>query len=194
MNGIGTFDAESETCGFSPCVQPTGSVSFNCPGVGLYVDPQNCTNFFLCNEDRVPTPGYCLGGKGRFDNVTKTCSAGSCFNCAASGFFADPNDCHSFYACGVNHEPIHSTCTSAGYFDPQRICVIGECPQVNPEPEFTCAAEGYFADPKDCRMYYQCDGSSLTPAYHGICLGGGGYFDEEQEGCMIGKCTSKTKK
>lgn len=164
--------------------------TFICPGVGLYIDPTNCTNFYSCDQDQNPIPGSCTGGKGSFDNVTKTCSASSCFNCVSPGFFADPDDCHSFYVCSEKLIATHSTCTSVGHFDPILICAFGACvPGTTTEaPPFTCTSVGYFADRKDCRSYYYCD-ESLTP-YRGICMGGGGYFDKQEKGCTVGKCSN----
>jgi hypothetical protein len=91
---------------------------------------------------------------------------------------------------------VQSSCTTIAHFDPQRICVVGPCVQdsatTTPAPNienyaaFKCTAQGYFADPKDCHSYYLCD-SNLN-AVHRVCMGGGGYYDPENEGCYSGSC------
>jgi hypothetical protein len=133
-----------------------------------------------------------MKGEGSFDPVNRVCTTDRCpdpteFVCPSTGFFADPNDCHGFYVCDENLKANPSSCTAIAHFDPQRICVMGSCSQPsNTTAAFRCTAEGYFADPTDCRSYYECD-SDLN-AVHGICMGGGGHFDPDSEGCYAGKC------
>jgi hypothetical protein len=203
MDGTGTYEAESKVCRVTPCAGPaeptiTEAPTFTCPSVGLFADPTNCHNFYTCGENLNPVPGTCLKGQGKFDAVNQVCTAETCtdlikFSCTSTGFFADPNDCHGFYVCDENLNAVKSSCTTIAHFDPQRICVVGPCVQGSATTTaapvstvFKCTAEGYFADPKDCRSYYVCD-SSLN-AVHRVCMGGGGYYDPEDEGCYSGSC------
>jgi hypothetical protein len=198
MDGTGTYDAESQVCRVTSCSgapEPlaTEAPAFTCLTVGLFADPTDCHSFYSCGEDLTAVPGTCLKGAGKFDAVNRVCTAETCsnliqFKCTSTGFFADPNDCHGFYVCDENLTAVQSSCTSLAHFDPQRICVIGACVQGSDTTPatFRCTAQGYFADPKDCHSYYVCD-SDLN-AVHRVCMGGGGYYDSEDEGCYSGSC------
>ncbi|PSN31560.1 hypothetical protein C0J52_25057 [Blattella germanica] len=216
MGGNGSFDAISKVCRVTPCsgapvtVTPPVTSNFTCTAVGLFADPNDCHNFYSCDQYLQAIPGSCIRGTGSFDPINKVCSTAACttttvpatdnFVCVSSGYFPDSNDCHAFYSCNNQLVAIHSTCTSNGYFDQDtRNCVIGTCSQsttlspVTPTTSgttsatsapFVCVSTGFFADPSNCRGYYACD-NALNP-YHGICLGGGGYFDEVSRGCVVG--------
>ncbi|GFG34323.1 hypothetical protein Cfor_06727 [Coptotermes formosanus] len=198
MDGTGTYDADSQVCRVTPCSGPpttdaTTPAPFTCPAVGLFADPTNCHNYYACDQDLKAIPGTCLKGNGTFDPVNQVCTTAPCpgtFVCSSAGVFADPADCHGFYVCDGNLNPTHGSCTSAAYFDPTLICVVGPCVQTSPttttpapvtNTPFECTTAGYFADPKDCHSYYVCD-SSLSSSHH-TCMGGGGYFDPDAEGC-----------
>jgi hypothetical protein len=199
MDGTGTYDAENKVCRVTPCSGPpepvvTEAPAFTCLTVGLFADPADCHSYYSCGEDLKAIPGTCLKGDGTFDAVDRVCRAEACSNpikCTSTGFFADPNDCHGFYVCDENLTAVHSSCTTIAHFDAQRLCVVGPCVQdsatttIN-NPTFKCTAQGYYADPEDCHSYYLCD-SNLN-AVHSVCMGGGGYFDAEDEGCYSGSC------
>jgi hypothetical protein len=211
MDGTGTYDSVSQVCRMTSCSGPpeprvTEAPAFTCTTVGVFADPTNCHNYYTCGETLQPIPGTCMKGQGTFDPVNQVCTSESCsdpnstaFVCPSSGFFADLKDCHRYYVCDDSLNAIQKTCTAIARFDQQRICVVGSCsqslntttttiaaPVTSTNTAFKCTAEGYFADPKDCRRYYACD-SSLN-AKSGICMGGGGHFDAESEGCLAGSC------
>jgi hypothetical protein len=203
MDGTGTYEAESQVCRVTSCSGPpepvvTEAPAFTCSTVGLFADPADCHSFYSCGEDLQAVPGTCLKGQGKFDAVNRVCTADTCsnpFKCTSTGFFADPNDCHGFYVCDENLTAVQSTCTTLAHFDPQRICAVGPCvqastttsaPNTQSHSPFKCTAQGYFADPDDCHSYYMCD-SGLN-AVHSVCMGGGGYYDPEEEGCYSGSC------
>ena len=204
MNGTGTYDADSKVCRVTPCSGPptpavTTPPTFACPAVGLFADPTSCHNYYACDQDLNAIPGTCMKGNWTFDPVNQVCTTAPCpgtgtFVCPSSGIFADPADCHGFYVCDANLNPIESTCTASAYFDPTRICIVGPCVQSSPttppvpvsNTPFQCTAVGYFADPADCHSYYACD--SLLTASHHTCMGGGGYFDPYEVGCYYGDC------
>ncbi|KDR19207.1 hypothetical protein L798_06262 [Zootermopsis nevadensis] len=213
MDGTGTYDSNSQVCRVTSCSGPpeqlsTSAPAFTCTTVGVFADPTNCHNYYTCGETLQPIPGSCMKGNGTFDPVNEVCTTEPCpdavaFVCSSSGFFADPKDCHGFYVCDEDLDFTQGTCTAIARFDPQLICVVGSCSQslntttttttttaaapVTPSNiAFKCTAEGYFADPKDCHSYYACD-SSLK-AVRGTCMGGGGHFDPESEGCLVGSC------
>lgn len=195
MSGIGTYDADAKVCRTTPCSGPPAVAAatpapFVCPAVGLFADPTSCHNYYTCDQDLKAIPGACMKGNGTFDPVTQVCITAPCpvsltFVCPSSGIFADPQDCHGFYVCDENLNPVQSSCTSYAHYDPRSICVIGPCGQ-STSGAFKCNDYGYFADPTDCRSYYFCD-ASLT-ATHRTCMGGGGYFDAESQGCFFGSC------
>ncbi|KDR19209.1 hypothetical protein L798_06264 [Zootermopsis nevadensis] len=113
------------------------------------------------------------------------------FKCKAAGFFADPTDCHRFYNCDDDLDAISGTCTAYAHFDPVDTCVWGDCTNpviITPSPaaQFKCTTSGYFADPNNCRGFYQC--SLALVATHGICMGGVGFFNNETLGCEMGTC------
>ena len=176
MDGHGTYLDELKGCILKPCVGPS---DFICTDAGLYIDPNNCSNFYVCDDDLTPTLGTCPGDEGGFNNATKMCSDKSCFHCPTPGFFADPDDCHSFYICNENLVANHSTCTQYAHFDPVSICVLGDCGTI-------CRSLGIFADPEDCHGFYICD-ENLNPT-HQECFGGSGHFDIEQGGCLEEDC------
>jgi hypothetical protein len=198
MGGTGSYEAESKVCRVTPCSgppAPLGTEAVTCLTVGLLADPSDCHNYYSCGEDLIPVPGTCLKGQGKFDAVNQVCTADVCtnlikFQCKSKGIFADPNDCHGFYVCDDNLVGVQSSCTTSAYFDVQRICVVGACPTSAPvagdSSAFKCTAQGYFADSKDCHSYYVCD-DTLTAA-HKVCMGGGGYYDAQDEGCYAGSC------
>jgi hypothetical protein len=210
MDGTGSYDAESRVCRVTPCSGPpetrvTEAPAFTCTTAGVFADPKNCHNYFICDETLQPIPGTCMKGQGTFDPVNQVCTSDPCpgsistaFVCPSSGFFADPEDCHGFYVCDANLNSTQSSCTSKAHFDPKSICVLGPCsqnlstttitaaPATSPTTPFACTAAGHFADPSDCRSYYTCD-SNLNRV-HSICMGGGGHFDANSEGCVAGSC------
>jgi hypothetical protein len=196
MGGTGSYEAESKVCRVTPCSGPPAPLETTAPAVtclaaGLLADPSDCHGFYSCGEDLIPVPGTCLKGQGKFDAVNQVCTADACtnpikFECTSEGIFADPNDCHGFYVCDKSLVGAQGNCTAAAHFDAQRVCVVGPCQPAGDSTAFTCSAQGYFADPKDCHGYYMCD-SNLAAA-HQVCMGGGGYYDAEDEGCYSGSC------
>ncbi|XP_021920296.1 uncharacterized protein LOC110830111 isoform X2 [Zootermopsis nevadensis] len=186
--------------------------SFECPRVGTFPDPTDCHNFYKCDGSLVPKLGTCINGTGTYDSDSQMCRVTSCsgppeqlstsapaFTCTTVGVFADPTNCHNYYTCGETLQPFHGSCIKGnGTFDPvNRVCKAESCsdpvattttaaPVTPSNIAFKCTAEGYFADPKDCHSYYAC-GSSLK-AVRGTCMGGGGHFDRDTEGCVIGSC------
>jgi hypothetical protein len=141
-----------------------------------------------------------MNGKGTYDAESKVCRVTSCsgppavtptvplnFTCSAVGLFADPTNCHNFYSCDAELNPILGTCMKGqGTFDPvNRVCSPENCSN---SEAFVCPSSGFFADPEDCHNFYVCDQhlnavrSSCTAKAH---------FDPQLI-CVIGPCVLPT--
>ncbi|XP_069685724.1 probable endochitinase isoform X2 [Periplaneta americana] len=115
--------------------------SFNCPGVGIYPDPLDCHNFYMCGMSGIAWQGTCMRGTGTYDAVAGVCkvtgctgapsttTASSAFQCTSVGLFPDPDNCHKFYSCDKDMQAIPGQCMNGkGSFDPDmRVCENKPC-------------------------------------------------------------------
>lgn len=131
LKGSGTFDAVNRVCKAETCTNPP---NFVCKSAGFFADPDDCHGFYVCDDNLVAVHSTCTS-VARFD-PQRICVVGSClpapataFKCTAEGYFADPNDCHSYYVCDSSLASVHRVCMGGGgYYDAKEEgCFSGSC-------------------------------------------------------------------
>ncbi|GFG34325.1 hypothetical protein Cfor_06728 [Coptotermes formosanus] len=209
MNGAGTFDPIDKMCVNSSCSRPansTNSSRFQCPGEGLFADPDTCQYFYRCDKELNPKLWKC--NDRIFDPIIRECSFLSCtelaasepsgriqflamFKCTSAGYYPDPSDCRSFFYCDKRMHAYHSSCAVNEYFDPVNVCASGPCPHsitattsATTIAEFKCEELGVFEDVNDCTSYYVCLHNRNSE--HHTCIQG--HFNLSSLQCSEGPC------
>ncbi|MPC71412.1 hypothetical protein E2C01_065689 [Portunus trituberculatus] len=189
----------------------------DCTGVepGLAVpDPWNCTQYYYCLNDEVPTgTSHSCDTGDHFDPSVSLCVAGSqcqpiCAPCqpdckghSEGDFVEDPVDCTKFYVCVHEDEPSQHPIACeppTGVFDPVNgLCISGDTCVSSCGGE-TChlrcrGNQDLVANPENCREYFQCD-SNLDLQGPMTCPSERPYFDgwncvEDSWKCCTPECS-----
>ncbi|XP_053632543.2 peritrophin-44-like [Cherax quadricarinatus] len=161
------------------------------PGT-LVEDPANCTRYYVCLDDDLPTenPLSCPSGTS-FDNSSLSCTGSvpcdpsctpavchlTCNNSITVDSISDPMDCSIYYVCsnGDVFGPMECP-ASTPYFDGETCvndksaCCGDLCvPYCQP-------GEIQVPDPIDCTKYYVCpETGAVKPEYHFTCPAGSNF-------------------
>ncbi|XP_026326529.1 uncharacterized protein LOC113235148 [Hyposmocoma kahamanoa] len=161
------------------CLMWQVQAEVNCTrtGAGRFTDGTDatCKNYTLCIFNSVTNTyisyNYTCPTSSLFNPATAQCSNDYICNatnnttsssvCTEEGFVADPTstNCTGYMLCvnvdGVLQE-IPDTCPDSSFYDPETTLCVNDYNCTI--PDFTCTAEGRFANTTDttCKTYYMC--------------------------------------
>nr|XP_045598727.1 peritrophin-48-like [Procambarus clarkii] len=168
----------------------------------LVPDPMNCTTYYICLGDGIPTDHSVPCPDGQYFNPGKpgcddmppdgcqaACQPPDCsITCKGSfTFIRDPFDCGTYYIC-IAGQPAQTLHCNTGTFFNGETCVSDKevCCTVSCDP-YCHPGIVQTPDPTDCTKYYICTQTGpVNPSFHYTC-DSEQYFDYK-----IGRCASGT--
>ncbi|XP_063854005.1 uncharacterized protein LOC135096437 [Scylla paramamosain] len=145
-------------------------------------DPYNCTQFYVCLADELPSDHAVPCNSGHFENgmcqgteeCTPLCLPSLChMTCnSALDMISDPKDCTTYYVCDASLHPSQELrCPNSRPYFNGKLCTT--------DPDACCSDlctpychPGFvqIADPLDCLWYYICvETGPPDPALHFMC-------------------------
>jgi len=149
-------DSTTNTCVKAhPAVCNIDASPFICPGEGTYPDLENCKNYYVCDENKVPTTNACLLGQ-IYDHTSQGCVRGF----ACKSYSSKTGQCKARINQLVTYAPsrdLYILCLSG------RPSLLFQCPikgdvfnEEEAQCRFECTQRGYFQNHANPSEFYYC--------------------------------------